>query len=968
MTLPFVGRAAESQDLHLALDEVRRGQTVAVFVGGEAGVGKSRLISEFTSDLDERGVTVLRGACLDVGEDAPLWPITDAIGRLLQGPQAAWATSLLRPWEDHIRQLLTPSRSGSASGSGLSSLDLLLHVVVALSEKQPVVLCLEDLQWADRSTRNLLVFLLANLSAEQVMLICSYRLDALSGVHPFRKLLVELRRNRRSRFIDLKPLGRSDVDQLAAAVLGAGAAERVDLVWSRGGGHPLYTEEFLYALSHGDVTEVPQTLRELLLNQVDLLPPAAQEVVRVVATGFEPVGHAVLADVADLPDEELIPAVRAAVDGLVLSVDRNSQGYRLRHGFFRDVVESELLPGEGSTLQRRHALALERRPERDHAHLARLAHHWQRSGDAPRALAALIAAAEEAERLNGFAEAFSHWSAALDLRELVPDAPPAPQLIERAAETAHMSGNHDEAVRLLRQHIAASAGARVGERRRLLALSASYLLAAGQVRDAVAEYEQAAELPVQGQADEKAKADVLAGLSEALLTAGRYADARAMAEQALATGRTSGPAVRALITLGVSKAALEDHDAGVEDLRESLRRAERLQHREEIGQAYVRLAEVLAGPVNEPDEGVAVAREGAALLTRRGLDRTFGVHLLAIAANGLFRLGRWDEADQVISDALSRKPSGYEAIEARLARCRLLVGQGQLEPAAMELEGLDALTAEVVGPRYRTPLLTLRAGLEMWRRNYAEAREAIDRGLSAAAVDSDDVWLLAPLVWHGLRVEAEASREAPRPARDVQQRVEWLRAYVTQMADRAPASPAVRRNVRGYVALCEGELSRVAGASDAEVWGRAASAWQQQRHPYPAAYAMLREADALFGMRSRNARAAERLQQAARAAERLGAQPLLDECAELATRARVRLEEEPVTAPAEDAAPPSPLSSLTPREAEVLALLAGGHTNREIGRRLFMAEKTASVHVTHILHKLGVSSRVQATAYYVRSR
>ncbi|MGZ4665276.1 MAG: helix-turn-helix transcriptional regulator [Frankiaceae bacterium] len=1033
MNLPYVGRAAEMRGLHRALEEARRGQTVAVFVSGEAGVGKSRLISEFAAEIAGGGVIELTGTCLDVGEDAPLWPVADVLGRLLRGRQSAATIELLRPWWGQLKRLLpmlatpvsptptptptswpaspappdalsgaanSPAAAWEASGERqhVSTLvEVLLQVVIALAGRRPVVLCLEDLQWADRSTRNLLVFLLANLSAEPVLVICSYRPDALGGTHPLRKLLPELRRNRRSRWVELRPLQRGDVDQLVAATLGGDARDQAtELVWSRGEGHPLYTEEFLHALTHGDVTEVPQTLRELLLNQVALLPLEARQVVRAAALGFEPLSHDILATVVDLPEEALLAAIRAAVDGLVLSPDPASAGYRLRHGFFREVVESELLPGERAVLHRRHAQALERRPEKGHAYLARLAHHWQRSGDAQRALVALIAAAEEAERFYGFAEAFHHWTAAVALCDAVPGGRPKAALIERAAQTAHLSGNHDDAVRLLCAPLDALPAAAVEERRQLLSRRGGYLLAAGRVREAVAEYEQAAALPIAGRADEEAQAAVLGGLAEALLMAGRYADARAVARQALAMGQgvaSPARAAPALITLGVSKAYLEDHAAGVADLRKSLDIADRGRHPEDLGRAFVHLAEVLAGPVNQPDEGVAIAREGARVVTDLGIGRTFGVRLLAIAANGLFRLGRWDEAEQVVNDALARKPTGPDAIDARLARCRLLVGRGRLDLAAMDLEALDALTAEAVGPRFRGPLLTLRAGLAMWQRRYDEARQAVESGVGAATTDSDDVWLLAPLVWHGLRVEAEAAARGLSAPSVTAARVERLRRYVAQMTERTPASPAVRRTVRGYVALCEGELSRIAGRSESRAWASAAAVWQRERHPYPAAYALLQEAEALFGERTRNAHAAERLRAAAALARQLGAQPLLEECAALAARARVRLDEDHTTADSESAAAVvtaigpgaavpgaassgrtaeqylarSPVSSLTPREMDVLKLLVHGHSNREIGKRLFISEKTVSVHVSRILAKLGVRTRVQATAYYVRS-
>jgi DNA-binding CsgD family transcriptional regulator/tetratricopeptide (TPR) repeat protein len=1026
VTLPFVGRASELAGLHAALGEARQGRTAAVFVSGEPGVGKSRLLGEFADAVVADGVLVLSGTCVDVGEDAPLWPVVDAVARLLRGPRGEWAGTLLAPVAPQLRQLRaiaggSPSAgtdpaagptaaaggNGGAGSPDLSALEVLLQTVVALAAHGPVALVLEDLQWADRSTRNLIVFLLANLSFEPVLLVCSYRMDALGGGHPLRRLLGELRRNRRLRWVDLQPLERAAVAALVHSAVGEADAEgALELVWSRGEGHPLYTEEFLHALTNGDVTAVPQTLRELLVSQVELLPPAARQVVRAVATGFEPVEHEVLAEVVGPIDEDLLTAIRAAVEGLVLDVDPDSRGYRLRHGFFREVVEAELLPGESRGLHERHAQALGRRPGAGHVHLARLAHHWQRAGDASRAFDALVVAAQDAEDLYGFAEAYHYWSSALSLFDAATTGLTRAAVLERAAQNAHLSANHEDAVGLLRQRLTLVPASAYDERRVLLARSGEYLLAAGRVREAVDVYEQAAALP-SSDADGRGQVAVLEGRAEALLAAGRYADARAVAGRALSLSTASqesgspqaSGSAQALSILGVSKAYLEDHSAGLADLRESLRIAQTTQQPYLVGRDYLHLAEILAGPLNEPDDGVAVALEGAQRVTDLGLGRSFGVRLLAVAANGLFRLGRWDQAEQVVNQALARNPVGPEAVDARLARCRLLVGRGQLEVAQADLEALDALTAEDIGPRFRGPLLTLRAGLAMWQQRYDTARDAIEMGLASATGDSDDVWLLATLVWHGLRVEAEAGdqpRSSPEGGRG---RVDRLREHVVRMAEQAAGSPAVRRSVQGFLDLCVGELSRIGGSSDPEAWSRAATTWQAQRHPYPAAYAMLRQAEALFAERTRNAAAAELLTSAAETATRLGAGPMLEQCRSLAARARVRLAPSdlvslapPVAAAAAGPAAghsaghsaghvPEPadrapgggseaaaLATVTPRELDVLARLAEGLTNREIGKQLFISEKTVSVHVSRILAKLGVRTRVQATTLYLRQR
>jgi DNA-binding CsgD family transcriptional regulator len=391
----------------------------------------------------------------------------------------------------------------------------------------------------------------------------------------------------------------------------------------------------------------------------------------------------------------------------------------------------------------------------------------------------------------------------------------------------------------------------------------------------------------------------------------------------------------------------------------------------DVGAAYLHLAELLTGPLGELDAGVAVAREGAGRAEQLGLGRTYGTRLLAVAANGLFRAGRWAEAEQAIAAALRHRPSGTDAVELLLSRCRISVGYGDLDGAERDLEAVETLLAG--GPaRYVLPLLTLRAGLAMWRGEYAGARRAVQQALGPAADRSDDVWLLAPVVWHGLRAEAEAhanGTDGPDP-----EAVELLRRVAGRIATAAlTAARPVRETVAGYQALCEAEITRLEGRPDPGAWAGAAEIWERRGQPYPAAYARLRQADALYSHRTRNAEAAAALRAAHDTAYRLGAQPFIREIIALAHRARVPLDDpgRPAATPAVAPAPRQPddeLSGLTERELQVLAEVAAGRTNHEIADLLFISQRTVGVHVSRILHKLRVRTRVQAASVYMRSQ
>jgi DNA-binding NarL/FixJ family response regulator len=164
--------------------------------------------------------------------------------------------------------------------------------------------------------------------------------------------------------------------------------------------------------------------------------------------------------------------------------------------------------------------------------------------------------------------------------------------------------------------------------------------------------------------------------------------------------------------------------------------------------------------------------------------------------------------------------------------------------------------------------------------------------------------------------------------------------------------------------MCTAEVGRAEQATDPDAWERAAETFDRLQHPYPSAYARMRQAEALLVRRARSTQAAEALRRADGLARALGARPLLEHIAALAAHARISLETPPPAAPPSE---PGVLDALTARELEVLHEVANGFTNREIGQRLYISEKTVGVHVARIFNKIGVHSRVQASAVLHRS-
>ncbi|GAA1833004.1 LuxR family transcriptional regulator [Pseudonocardia ailaonensis] len=1021
---PLIGRSDELRNLHALFAAAADGRPGVALVGGEPGVGKSRLVAELAATAAARGALVLHGSAVDVGESPPLLPLRLAVRALARRPEGP---AVLDPWRAELEDL------GLLPGSGAGRehpLDAASRVLSGLAEDRTVLLVLDDLQWADRTTRDLLTYLTAGMADERLLVVGTHRggLDAIG--------LGGLARHPRVRTLPLGPLDRASI-----AVLAAGVGQ-ADLVWERSGGNAFIAEETLRALRDGEPAALSGTLRDLVLARVRTLPQDARTVLDALSVAEGPVSHDLAGLVTGLPGDRLLAAVRAAVDEGSVVVDEpgpegGPEGYRLRHGLAVEVVAGALLPAQRRDLHRRYAGALaELTPGADRAGIAALlAHHWDRAGDRERARDAAAVAAGAAERLHGWAEAYRHWRRAADLSvgtlavgtgrvgtepvgtEPVGTEPvgtgavaaastdpsagapvPAPEQVallgavlsgaarhpapladralslDRAAAAAHLAGEHDAAIHALRELIALQSPAGpAGAAPVLVSRLGEYLLAAGRGTEAERLYVDA----LTG-AGRDATA-ILAGHAEALWAAGRFADAQSEATRALAAARRAGTLAdqaRILVTLGFSLAYLEDTAAGAAALAEGLRVAEASGSAAVLGRAYQGRAELLSGPLNALAEGIDLALAGATRLGELGLGRTHGVRLLALAANGQFRCGRWDEAVEVIDQAFAAHPSGSEALDIRLSRGRMRVGRGDLAGAGEDLDAVALLAHDTAGARYRLPLLTLRAGLDMFRGRPDEGVGHVLAGLDVVEEGHDDVWLEAPLVWHGLRAHAETVRLDRPPPGD--REIARLREHGTALHERAArAVPMVGGVVEVFARMCDAEAGRADGESDPQAWADVAERWSRRDQPYPAAYARLRTAEALLAGRTRNRAAADALAEAHETGQRLGARPFLDEVRDLARRARIPLPEPATTevpAPrprARDVPGRRPsrgeaLASLTPREGEVLAEIAAGLTNREIAERLFISEKTVGIHVTRLLAKLGVRSRVQAGAVYLR--
>jgi predicted ATPase len=454
---PFVGRVAESARLAAARDRAADGTPAVVVVGGEAGVGKSRLVGELVAGSRAAGATVLAGGCVELGgEGLPFAPVVAAL-RMLAGDLGAaeLATVVPGPARSELARLLPelgrPPAGGGAGAPPASGAEpppadpaaaqrrlfgALLGVLQRLAARRPTILVVEDLHWADRSTRSLLAYLVGNLRHGRLLLLLTYRSDELHRRHPLRPLLAELARDRRVERLELGPFDREEVAAQLTGILGviqpAGLADRVH---ARSGGNPLFVEELAAAYAAGGAPAGGAAalagaaaagaggLREVLLGRIEPLPEPARQGLGVVAAAGGRVGHGLLAEVTGLPAPALAAGLRAAAAARLL-VDAHDGGYEFRHALVKEAVDDALLPGERCRLHARLASALGRAgaglPGADPALAAALAWHWYAAHDLARALPAAVGAGLAAERCRAFAEAQHHYERALELWELVP--------------------------------------------------------------------------------------------------------------------------------------------------------------------------------------------------------------------------------------------------------------------------------------------------------------------------------------------------------------------------------------------------------------------------------------------------------------------------------------------------------------------------------------------------------------------
>jgi DNA-binding CsgD family transcriptional regulator/tetratricopeptide (TPR) repeat protein len=957
----FVGRRAERAELAEMVDAAVGGVAGFALVRGESGVGKSRLVADAADRARSRDVRVLWGNCVEHGvAGLPFAPLVDALRLLARTMPRADFEEVLGPARGPMLRLLpnlAPTPEVHVNVDSAQLLELVLGVVERLAERSPVLILIEDLHWADRSTLDLLAYLVRTLHGVPVLLLGTFRTDEINRRHPLHALLTAWERGRVVRRIDLARFERAEAAEQLAGILGeTPRAALVDLVYERSDGNAFLTEEMLDAVrAGGDTAALPASLRDVLLSRVDALSPTAQRVVQAAAVAGGPVPEALLVAVSRLDEAEAFGALREVIERHLLVADTAGRGYSFRHALARDAVVDDMLPGERAKLHATYGEVLSARPELggddDAAVAAKLAIHWYAALDLPRALTASVIAAQGALQRYAPADASQHLERALQIWPRVSDAETMTgldhvELLARGGRAAYESGEigrslafYEQALDELRQR-AGDPGRQV----ELLVAKAEALNAAGSSEPVIAELEAAVRLlPADEMTAERAA--VLAVLASALMRAGQPKEAAKTAEQAILAAQASGAGqaeAEAEIALGHFTAGeLADDDTGLLQLRAGIDRAGAEGQMTTALRGWIALSDALElrGLSLQAAEAAA---EGIAFARTLGYHRSLATFLTGNMVESMVHLGRWNEARTMLTATLDTQPEGVFAATILDLEARLAALSGRYDDAERALARARALMGQHSETQYDSPLAFTLAELARARGDHATALTVLAGALHPGVSDALTARYDWPLVWLATRIQADLRRggirsdsEAVGAAVDA--------AFDTLEVRSAPA--------QGWRLTTAAERLRATGEDSAEAWEAASSAWRRANRPYELGYCLLRLAAARLATRERTAAAAA-AREARAVADDLGALPLREMVDELLAGARLA----PPTAPTDGLA----RFGLTLREREVLALLATGRTNPEIAKTLFISPKTASVHVSNILAKLGVASRVEA--------
>lgn len=974
----LIGRQSHMAELDACLAAVAQGAGRVVFVAGDAGVGKTRLIREWTQRFAGRPATdLVRGLCYHEDPAVPYGPFVDALRAELRiaGPQTL--VQRAGPWLSDLVKLLPELEPLAAPSSHVSDghfqkrrlFAAIHHALQPIQPQQPRVIVLEDVHWADQTSLDLIRYLAQSIKHDPLLLLASYRTDALHRRHRLTHLITELTRERLYDELRLEPLSRTELAGLLESTLDrALPASFSDVLFARTEGNPFFTEELLRALIAQERidplldlaqqsrnlqhVELPLSLKESILSRTTDLDATTTDVLRyaaVIGRRFEFEG---LLRLTGLTEIELVNAIERLVERqlVVEEPDSVEDRYSFRHALTREAIYDDLLGRERRIKHREVVHVLETLYAADLSRVVdQLAYHSVQARELAKAGRYARLAGERAARMYAHREALSQFELALELLE-GDDAGDRADLYDRLGHAAYPLGETELATRAWQA--ARQLFIELGDPQRLAGVERWLSHVAWSRGDAAAAFAHArtglAALENGPPCTELAMA--YSALSHLYMLSDQHQESLEWGRKALHLAEQLGDErvkAHALNNIGTALCDVGDFTRGIAALEQSLEFAQRADLPYDSIRAYHNLGAQLTQQGNY-QRARHVLHECVAFAQRFGWEQgpvtisSFTKLILIEIA-----LGNWVEAQQWIDRVLhvTTAPTAHTRLYVLVNQGELWLRQGRVAEAQRVLEELQPEFEQHDDRFAILPLLQSLAYVYLEQNHVARAVALAERAIALAQTATWAVdgcyklsWVVEVLLRGG--------------------QLDLARQHVERMIQSGqtmdtPISQALRIDAQGLLALYEQRFK------DADVHFQAlAERWHALGLPLDEALARRNRAEALLqtGDPAFREAARQELTTARSLLNALGAASELETTEALARRFNLLRR---IVRSGDHR------NALTPRERQVLSLVAHGYSNRAISEALVIAEKTAEIHVSNILSKLGFSSRVQAAAYAV---
>ncbi len=959
-----VGREAPLRQLVERLEWAASGRGTVLLLGGNAGVGKSRIVRELKHEATARRVRVIEGRCSSAESSVPYAPLMDALRFRISRGEGETVAKMLGPLREILEPLFPQLKGGPRSDTRRppEPFGAIYGMFARLTAEDPMLLVLEDIHWADQTTLELLHRLAHYAVSLKFLLVATYRSDELHSSHPVRRMLSALARERSGEVLELEPLGRDETANMLRCILGADPDPALEaVIWRRSEGNPFFVEELLTALTqnsalvpNGGATRalerapLPATVSEAILARVHALGPRALETLSAAAVIGRTVSFDDLHDVLGVDEESLVQVLEQLVAHQLLREVSSGEGdsYAFPHALMQEALYEAVISRRRRLLHRRAAAALERKPSgRIPTRLDELAYHFRLGGEHERAYEYARLAGDEAVRLRAWDDAAAHYEHALaSLESLEDDGSRAAELLELLADVAwHQSrvlaGRQcaEEALRLRRSLGHTEEAARL--LRRLAALRLADRDQQGAADALVEALQLLAERP-----ESPELGPIFDDLGHLMLASGESDMAEHLLRQALSLGARE-PATEEQVLAVISLAELDvlagHFSAGVSRLNDSLevlRRAplpfERASRGFFTGVRTLLLAHEYKRALDWADAACEVCREQGAV----GLDAVFRAFRVAI-----FTITGSDQ--DFLPEAVAAVDELRRTGRSELRDALRVLGfvhriRGELKEARLAYE--EAIGPELHEASVGVALVALAEG------DMNEAADRLERATSSVPADQ-------PVLGHHLLSFAV---EALVGAGRVESAAKLLEPFARLEAE----SPEVV-HATGLLRMAQGRLAEARGwlSNCVTQWDALGNKLEAARARIALLEATLAEGDITTAAELGH-HLLSQIRPPAFPLERQRVRRILRR-AGIRTKPGVTDESAASTDLANGMRPHAEKPRLTTREETVLREVAQGSTNREIAAALGIAEKTVSAHVSHILAKLECRTRTQAARF-----